>query len=385
MNIEISGVHHENKGAILMLEAIKARVGEALPRARLAVSADWPPEARLQHGLFATRSESPGIARAMEFAPYNAREAVGYIPERRIDVLLDASGFAYGDFWGVEKLQRRLTARLKRWKRPGRTAILLPQAVGPFASPGMGPAFADALHRLDLAFVRDRVSLEYARELTHEERKLHLAPDMTCLLKAPPARQNGAGAGKIAIVPNAKMLSSGNLAANERYISFLAKTIETAQGLDKQPFILVHEGQGDKDVAATVNQRLPLAVPIVTHASALETKAQIARCDAIVSSRFHALVSALSTGVPALAVGWSHKYGELLGDYGRSDWVVDLASADDPAVLSARFLHAVGDQSVIDSLRAHARAQEEIVTKMWDAIFTAIASGASSTNQAIAS
>lgn len=35
----------------------------------------------------------------------------------------------------------------------------------------------------------------------------------------------------------------------------------------------------------------------------------------VVGSRFHALVGALSQGVPVLAIGWSHKYDELLRQF----------------------------------------------------------------------
>jgi len=43
-----------------------------------------------------------------------------------------------------------------------------------------------------------------------------------------------------------------------------------------------------------------------------------------VSSRFHGLISALSAAVPALACGWSHKYAELMSDYGCPEFNVDL-------------------------------------------------------------
>ena len=39
----------------------------------------------------------------------------------------------------------------------------------------------------------------------------------------------------------------------------------------------------------------------------------------IVTSRFHAMISALVERTPLLVVGWSHKYGEVLAQFGLVD------------------------------------------------------------------
>jgi polysaccharide pyruvyl transferase WcaK-like protein len=52
----------------------------------------------------------------------------------------------------------------------------------------------------------------------------------------------------------------------------------------------------------------------------------IGRCDLFVASRFHAMVSSLSMGVPTFVIGWSHKYREVLDMFGLAEWAV--ASGD---------------------------------------------------------
>lgn len=47
-------------------------------------------------------------------------------------------------------------------------------------------------------------------------------------------------------------------------------------------------------------------------------------CDLLITSRFHAMVSGLSLGVPTLVVGWSHKYQETLADFGLDKYSVDF-------------------------------------------------------------
>lgn len=55
---------------------------------------------------------------------------------------------------------------------------------------------------------------------------------------------------------------------------------------------------------------------IDSEVSAEELRYLISLCHIFVTSRFHGMVSALSTGVPPIVIGWSHKYAEVLDDFG---------------------------------------------------------------------
>src|SRR5690606_26209887 len=48
----------------------------------------------------------------------------------------------------------------------------------------------------------------------------------------------------------------------------------------------------------------------------------------VITSRFHAMVAALSLGVPTLVIGWSHKYDEVLADFGCREHALDFTEAD---------------------------------------------------------
>ncbi len=45
-------------------------------------------------------------------------------------------------------------------------------------------------------------------------------------------------------------------------------------------------------------------------------RALVSRCDVLVTSRFHAMVAGLALRVPTFVVGWSHKYLEVLAEFG---------------------------------------------------------------------
>jgi polysaccharide pyruvyl transferase WcaK-like protein len=54
-------------------------------------------------------------------------------------------------------------------------------------------------------------------------------------------------------------------------------------------------------------------------------RAAIGLADAFVGCRFHAVVAALSMGVPALVVGWSHKYREMTEMLQPGAWSLDAS------------------------------------------------------------
>ena len=60
----------------------------------------------------------------------------------------------------------------------------------------------------------------------------------------------------------------------------------------------------------------------------------IGRCDLLVASRFHAMISGLATATPTLVIGWSHKYREVLAQVGQPDTAIDYRGLDATEVLS---------------------------------------------------
>jgi polysaccharide pyruvyl transferase WcaK-like protein len=82
-------------------------------------------------------------------------------------------------------------------------------------------------------------------------------------------------------------------------------------------------------------------------------RALIGRCDLFVASRFHAMVSALATGVPVLVTSWSHKYREVLAMFGLEAWTIDYRSLS-VAALRERFgALAAQERQVRDRIARH--------------------------------
>jgi polysaccharide pyruvyl transferase WcaK-like protein len=49
----------------------------------------------------------------------------------------------------------------------------------------------------------------------------------------------------------------------------------------------------------------------------------IGHCQFLIASRFHAMVSGLAMGIPCLLLGWSHKYREVLEQFGVAQFALD--------------------------------------------------------------
>jgi colanic acid/amylovoran biosynthesis protein len=375
LNIEIIGIWPANKGALLMLEAVRAKLAETLPRARLAVPVSWAADDRLAHGLWAT----PGgekLPRSIAFfdrAPTPLRARLGYLREEEIDVLLDASGFGYGDAWGHDKLAQRLAKRLDVWKTGSRKAVMLPQALGPFERPGMAETFGSALDRLDLVFVRDAASAAYVEAVAPGRPNLRRAPDFTNLLHPalPPALE--ALRGRSVVIPNEKLVSGKGDEVRCTYREFLKLAIERLRSAGHDPVLLVHEGAKDRALASEVAQTLAAPIQIVDHPSALVTKAIVSAAAVAVSSRFHGLVSALSAAVPSLSCGWSHKYRELMRDYGSEELTLLLDKRDSWDAALSLLIERAGDPAFRETLRAHGEKQRAASEAMWGEVLECIA------------
>lgn len=54
----------------------------------------------------------------------------------------------------------------------------------------------------------------------------------------------------------------------------------------------------------------------------------IGTCDLLITSRFHAMVAGLALCVPTFVIGWSHKYAEVLEQFGCAEDSIDFAALD---------------------------------------------------------
>lgn len=243
----------------------------------------------------------------------------GNIKLKEVDVVFDLSGFAFGEQWGSEPT-KNLQLLIKHVKSNNGKYILMPQAFGPFNSSEIISDMQKIQKSADLIFARDQMSLQHLLEISAKKNNIHSAPDITLFNKSVKVEKNL----NCCIVPNSRMLDKGLDSWGDSYISYLNKIIKII--LEKSPLkilLLVHDKiGGDYKMAEQLKNLFSddERVALFLEEDPIKIKEIISKSYFIVGSRFHALASALSTNVPCVGLGWSHKYKMLFKDYDIADF-----------------------------------------------------------------
>ncbi|MGQ4276492.1 polysaccharide pyruvyl transferase family protein [Pseudidiomarina sp. E22-M8] len=372
LNVEVKGISFANKGAELMLHAIIAQFAERGVEARFVVEPTGPYDRRVAFGLWQKSRyirKRINLLTPVSWLPQRFRHMFGIINESELDLVLDASGFAFGDQWSPLIAWDRLGSTIARLRARGIPVIVLPQALGPFKQSASAKAFAPVLEHANLVYPRDDQSYEFCEKLSNDTFNLKRCPDFTNLIKGLPANEFDPEHHQVCFIPNSKMLEKRQ--DGDRYINFMVAAISAAQKADKKPFILIHEAAADRRLTAQIQDKLDQTVPVLDPGHALKIKWIIGQSHSVVSSRFHGLVSALSQGVPVLATGWSHKYHELLADYGCAEQLIDIADGDTDALNALQHLLTDDEQHqrLKTTIIEQGKWQRDAVTEMWNEVF----------------
>jgi colanic acid/amylovoran biosynthesis protein len=87
------------------------------------------------------------------------------------------------------------------------------------------------------------------------------------------------------------------------------------------PVFVLHDAVEDRLVIEKV-RAAGHHLPVIEHDNPQVLKAVLGQASLVLGSRFHALVSSLSQGIPCIGAGWSHKYPELFADFNCRDLLI---------------------------------------------------------------
>ena len=258
------------------------------------------------------------------------------------DVLIDLSGISFTDERALSGLVINVL-----WLLPalatGLPFVKAAQAMGPFRRPLARWVSRQVLARAAALVARGSESAAHVRALLPRHAVEHL-DDLAFLM--PPALSAEVSAALTALgldaardycvlAPSYAVYAMADAEQRQRYVALfaeLARHGRDAFGLDV--LLLPHErahggGVDDLMVCELVRMGVEGAAPTVLReeVSAPLLKGLVAGAQFALGSRFHFMVAAMGSGVPGIAIGWSHKYREMMASFAQGDRAIDYRAA----------------------------------------------------------
>lgn len=247
-----------------------------------------------------------------------------------IDAIFVLGSIQYSDAWPQPTLLERLERSIRFHRHfPRAKVVFLPATWG-----GFTPEHREALQSLvggAIVFVRDRFSADCINGLLGR----HVADYCPDLAFGYPTAAPGTARPLLertlahpakpilGIVPNQRCVEPGVTPVRRPadYIEALVRVRDHAETRGFNVIAISHMLQTDRDLMLMRD----LGITCVPVSDVAETRSLIANLALCVCSRYHGLISCLSHGVPVLALGWHHKYRNVMQDMGLADYHVSVA------------------------------------------------------------
>lgn len=287
---------------------------------------------------------------------------------RDADAIFDASGYTLGSGWSKQG-GGLLLQTIKIAKRYNKKIILMPQSFGPFDwDDGEDNAIfleqvKEQLTYCSKVYAREQEGYECLKSL--ELDNIELSTDMVIREKLFPSASDISASndtheiefpsqGSVGFIINENVFRIGDPdAVLNLYAKILDKLID-----DGEQVYILNTSTADTQLVANVLSKTKNsdAVGLITgEYSSPELIEIIGRFKYVVASRYHSVVFAYRSGVPAIILGWATKYLDLAAHVQQQEYVFDIR---DPGLdrmiekidkMSAN--HATESQTIKDSLK----------------------------------
>jgi colanic acid/amylovoran biosynthesis protein len=364
-----------NRGAEAMLETAVGRLRDEHPDTQFAVFSYYPERdgELVTDPLVSVYSSTPaylvlvlfpwslvlGVLRLIgvritRMGPESVRALAGS------DALVDLAGVSFID--GREKYLPFNILNILPAILMGVPVAKLSQALGPFKGRWVRLA-ARILWRCTMVVPRGEVTEQNLVDIAFPKDRIFPAPDIAFLFEPRDAlsdegsieadeilvrisRVKDEGGTVIGVCPSAVLAAKAS-AKGEDYAGFLSEMVGDI--VRRGHTVLLFPNATRAGSAELRNNDLPVIEQIASRLegsvadsviavggdmNAAALRRLVSVCTCVVVSGFHAMVGALATSVPVLVMGWSHKYLEVMRQFGQERYVFDYSSGDSEAVLA---------------------------------------------------
>lgn len=255
----------------------------------------------------------------------------------KTDLVISATGISFIEEFGNKKIYH-FSKYLLMPLILNRKVIKLTQSFGPIKSRYNKFMTSSLLPRITKVMARGEISRS---NLAQNGIKINVIslPDLAVTLnktiskKVEEIKKKYKGQNIIGISPNivCRNLTSDNLYLKEmkKICEFIIACLSDYQILFI-PHTITEKTKGKNDdmwLCKKLSEKLPaerVEVIDTTEFSPTELKSLISISDFFIGSRYHALVAAVSSNIPCLAIGWHSKYNELMAWYKLEENIVNI-------------------------------------------------------------
>jgi colanic acid/amylovoran biosynthesis protein len=266
---------------------------------------------------------------------------------RKVDAVIDLSGDSLsGDYGQLPVLEHLYSINLGSvFNIP---TYLCAQSIGPLTNPRIRKIAISVFNRATLVTLREKLSDEFLKSIGVNEEKLLVTSDTAMTMdymKETEARkiveeregftlpEKFVGLNLSAIIAKwVKDAGDNKEEYEEKYIKILARVAKELSN-ESSVVLVPHVTRDDTD-DRKLSEKVMLAAKelgvkkiymLKDHYIAQELKGIISLSEVFVGCRMHATVGAISTGVPTLAIGYSHKYKGVIGQkFDVEEMVLDV-------------------------------------------------------------
>ena len=353
-----------NKGAAAMVESVVARTPEVVGACEFSLLTTYPEvdTPRIPTGGAPVRvvGLEPWRLAAVEF-PVALLSAIlrvlrvprGWVRTRAnralldSDAALDLAGISFADGRGVpitvyNALMTGLPLLL------GVPTLKMAQALGPFRTQPNRTLARLVLPRLVVVCARGKRTSEHLDDLglanTVDVADLAFSLDEAASLPADVSRAVDASGEHLVVMPSAVVRRLFERDGGD-YVDAVFRLVQRLRERTGLAVVIaphsyrVGAGEGrmnDGPVCREIAARMAgddKVVLVDADLTAGELRHLVAGSRVLVTSRFHAMISGLATCTPTVVVGWSHKYREVLGDFGLAELGCDSAQLASPEAI----------------------------------------------------
>ena len=251
------------------------------------------------------------------------------------DVIADLSGISFVDGRGFAVLVYNTLVVLVPLAL-GRPVVKCAQAMGPFRTIVNRSLARLVLPRVRVVCARGDETARHVRELGL--RNVRGASDIAFTMQVPESTRHrmrtrlvDESPGPYLVVSPSQVVDTYCTERGIDYLRMMAEFIELFLARTSYTVVLIaHSAQpeagvnrlNDLPLCRSIYERLPASDRVVFFDEDLlptELRALIGEGSVLVTSRFHAMVSALAECRPMVVIGWSHKYAEVLEPFGLAD------------------------------------------------------------------